>query len=82
MVTKELIKEEIDSLQDEHLEVLYRFIKTLEIPTIKLEQLVPSAEEQIEQDWPAFVEKFAGCLREAQIERGAQGEFEQREELL
>ncbi|MCP4372899.1 MAG: hypothetical protein GY797_33060 [Deltaproteobacteria bacterium] len=36
MITKELIKTEIDNVQDEYLEVLYRFIKSLEISVIEL----------------------------------------------
>ncbi len=36
MITKELIKTEIDNVQDEYLEALYRFIKSLEISVIEL----------------------------------------------
>ncbi len=36
MMTKELIKTEIDNVQDEYLEVLYKFIKSLEISVIEL----------------------------------------------
>jgi hypothetical protein len=32
MITKELLKTEIDQIQEQYLEVLYKFIKTLQQP--------------------------------------------------
>ncbi|CAB1078641.1 hypothetical protein D1AOALGA4SA_6377 [Olavius algarvensis Delta 1 endosymbiont] len=41
MITKEIIKSEIDNLKDEYLEILYRIIKAFEIP-------VPEETEKLE----------------------------------
>lgn len=83
MITKELLKKEIDNVQDEYLIPLYKIIKTFENPDeftdIELEE---EEENNKKEDWLEFIDRFAGCLADTPIERGEQGNFETREELI
>ena len=67
-VTKDLIKAEIDHVQDEYLEVLYRIIKALE----------RTKNADGSETWHEFIEKTYGCLSDDPIERGDQGKYEVR----
>lgn len=81
MISKELLKREIDNVQDEYLIPLYKIIKTFEYPddldNIEFEE---EEEDQGKKEWLKFIDKFAGCLSDTPIERGEQGNFETRED--
>lgn len=82
MITKELIKAEIDRVQDKYLEVLYKIIKALVSPTDevaspKTTTVITKKVEDLE--WHNFIEETYGCLADAPIERGEQGQYEIRE---
>jgi hypothetical protein len=79
MITKEIIKAEIDNLKDEYLEILYRIIKALEVPVTKVTK--PLGKKNKESDWYNFVQETYGCLADAPIERGEQGKYEIREAI-
>ena len=81
MVSKELLKKEIDYVQDEYLIVLYKIIKTFE-HSDPWSESVENKEERKKEDWRQFIDRFAGSLADTPIERGEQGNFERREELL
>jgi hypothetical protein len=82
MITKELLKKEIDNVQDAYLIPLYKIIKTFEEPDGFTDPKAgKAANENKKEEWKKFVEKFAGCLADTPIERGDQGKFELREEL-
>ena len=81
MITKELIKSEIDHLQEEHLEMLYKVIKAFEMPLIAFERGILPLQAEEQEEWEAFIDRYAGCLRDAPIARGDQGVYEIREEL-
>ena len=72
MVTKELLKSEIEKVQDQYLGVLYRIIKALEEPGSSSRRTDSTA-------WKTFVSETYGSMAESPIERGPQGEFEVRE---
>lgn len=72
MVTKDLLKAEIDKVPEEHLGVLYKIVKALEEPLRK---------ELDEAAWKAFVAEAYGSMGDAPIERGEQGSYEVREPL-
>lgn len=72
MVTKELLKSEIEKVQDQYLGVLYRIIKALEEPGSGSGQPAPAA-------WRTFVSETYGSTAGSPIERGPQGDFEVRE---
>ncbi len=74
MITRELIKVEIDKIQDSYLEILYRIIKALINP--------PESVAQPAASWQAFIEATYGCLADEPIERGHQGQYEIREAMV
>jgi len=77
MVTRELVKAEIDNVQDKYLEVLYRIIQALmnppDLATIAPQGTVDTC------SWQKFIKDTYGCLADDPIERGEQGEYEVRE---
>ena len=72
MVTKDLLKAEIDKVPEEHLGVLYKIVKALE---------EPAREEPDEAAWKAFIAETYGSTADAPIERGEQGSYAVREPL-
>ena len=85
MITKQLLKDEIDYVQDAYLEALYKIIKAFRVP-VDEEHNTHNAEQQLLDtsdllEWQAFVRETYGCLEDDPIERGDQGTFETREVL-
>jgi hypothetical protein len=77
MITRELLKAEIDKVQDSYLDVLYRIIKALgnsELP------LTETGEAQL-SNWSNFIEQTYGSFADEPLERGDQGQYEVREPL-
>ena len=72
MITRELVKAEIDKVQEKYLEILYRIIQALENPS----DLEVETSQEITSDWPQFIQGTYGSLADAPIERGEQGEYE------
>jgi hypothetical protein len=73
MVIRELIKSEIDKVEDEYLPALYRIVKALEPTAVS-----PTARQA---DWRAFLVETYGSTAAAPLERGEQGTPETREAL-
>ncbi len=80
MISRQILKEEIDKVQESYLYVLYRIIKLFENPgwLRDLEMNKYKVKEK-ENDWYQFLKKYAGCLANDPIVRGEQGQFEVRE---
>lgn len=76
MITRDLIKSEIDKVPDEELPALYRIVKALEQPA----EPMASASTGVEE-WKVFLRETYGSTAPAPIERGAQGRSEVREPL-
>jgi len=74
MISRELLKTEIDKVKSEHLGLLYGIIKLFEDGSQASEAVAPS-------DWHDFVAKTYGCLADAPITRGEQGPYESREAM-
>lgn len=72
VVTKELLKSEIEKVQDQYLVVLYRIIKALEDPSPRMTGAERGA-------WKSFIAETYGSMAESPIERDPQGNFEIRE---
>ncbi|HXO21494.1 MAG TPA: hypothetical protein VOA87_16390 [Thermoanaerobaculia bacterium] len=72
-ITKDLIKTEVDKVQEEYLEVLYRVVKALEEPP--REAPYPEAKAA----WESFVAETYGSFADDPISRGGQGDYEARE---
>ena len=71
-ITKDVLKAEIDRVEDRYLEVLYRIIKALE------------GKSQVEfavGEWQQFLEATYGSTQNAPIERESQGIYEIRDSL-
>jgi len=81
MITKELVKAEIEKVQTDYLEVLYKIIKIFAAPPkVDNGKMATSlAGKDDEVDWHAFIAQTYGCLADDPIERGDQGEYEIRE---
>jgi len=77
LVTRNLLKEEIDKVQDSHLEILYRIIKALETPSDS--GSLSSPKELTLSNWKEFIESTYGCMVDDPIYRGEQGQHEMRE---
>ena len=82
MITKELIKSEIEKVNDEYLELLYKIIQIFEAPS-KVDGKATTNFVGKDEDfnWHAFIAQTYGCLAEAPIERGDQGTYEIRETI-
>ena len=83
MITKQILKEEIDHVRDEHLEALYNIIRAFGLP-IGQEAHIQEAEKSSEDiaeaaDWHTFIQETYGCLADDPIERGDQGDYDVRE---
>ncbi|MCD4664970.1 MAG: hypothetical protein K8R68_06830 [Bacteroidales bacterium] len=85
MVTRDILKGEIDKVQEEYLTALYNIIKVFELPIGTV--VTPSdfeaniASKISMSDWNDFIEETYGCLEDDPIERGHQGEYEIREAI-
>ena len=77
MTTRDLIKSEIDRLQEQDLYFLHRIIRAL-LPTSSTTS-VPDQEE--EESWEEFLQNTYGAFRDDPLERGPQGTLETREVL-
>jgi hypothetical protein len=78
MVTKQLIKTEIDNVQDEYLEALYKIVKAFGTGNNSL-AIVPEKDQ--EKLWQTFIQDTYGCFADDPIERGDQGGYEAREPI-
>jgi hypothetical protein len=76
MVTRELVKAEIDKVQDRYLEVIYRIIKALVSPPE-----LDATSQRATSSWNQFIEETYGSLADDPIERGEQGQYEIREAI-
>ena len=80
MITRELVKKEIDNVHNQYLDILYKIIKVLETGGEAPADINPS-NTQTPEKWQRFIQSTYGCLADTPIERGAQGHYELREAL-
>lgn len=85
MITKELIKAEIEKVNDNYLDMLYKIIKIFEAPVDLNFSAAKNGSSAVSKDetfdWKAFVAQTYGSLAENPIERGSQGHYEVRETI-
>jgi hypothetical protein len=74
MITKQLIKSQIDFIPDQYPEVLYKIIKALQTSN-----QIDIAEKNSKIYWKQFVKETYGCLSDDPVERGEQYVYEIRE---
>ncbi|MEZ4621384.1 MAG: hypothetical protein R2867_38605 [Caldilineaceae bacterium] len=77
MVTRELLKREIDQLYEKDLDFLHRIIQAL-LPD---KQATPIRDQQEDEPWNEFLQKTYGIFQDEPLERAPQGTLETREEL-
>jgi hypothetical protein len=84
VISKELLKSEIDKVKTEYLGLLYRIIKAFEWTDLEDRPRNPVSHKgpkTADLDWHAFVMSTYGSLADAPIQRGEQGRFEAREPM-
>lgn len=81
MITKALVKDEIDKVPSEHLPILYRIIQALEGPVEAMRGVRAKKASPPQEDWHRFITETYGSFADAPIERGPQGRYEEREEF-
>lgn len=73
-ITKERLKQKIDQVQDEYLDMLYQIIQVFEASShSQLPDELPAT-----TNWLQFIEETYGCFQDDPIERGPQGTYEIR----
>lgn len=77
MVTKELLKAELEQVEEEHLDVLYRIIRALASPSEQNQ--VSAGKDSSREEWKAWVNRMYGSMADDPIERPPQLELEIRE---
>lgn len=85
MISRELVRLEVDKVRAEYLDLLYRIIQILENGATdqmaSIQADVGADELSGDRDWHKFVASTYGCLSEAPISRGEQGRHENREAM-
>lgn len=74
MITRHLLKREIDKVRDEHLTALYIIIKAFELPAGESIFDADAARPETGLNWERFIQETYGCLQDDPIERGSQGD--------
>lgn len=74
MITRELLKEEIDKIEDQYLDALYKIITAIK-PSH------PTITEMTVTEWHKFIDETYGSLASDPIQRWPQGEYEIRESI-
>ena len=84
MISKKIIKAEINKIQDSYIEILYRIIKAFEINYKEdlLNNQNSNRTYKKKKKWHDFINETYGCLTNATIERGKQGKYEIRTEIV
>ncbi|NJL26722.1 MAG: hypothetical protein HC897_02035 [Thermoanaerobaculia bacterium] len=72
MTIREQVRAKLEKVDDEHLAIVHRMLQSLET-------MVPA--EEPSESWSDFIAATYGCLADAPIERGEQGDFEIRDLL-
>jgi hypothetical protein len=78
MVTKQLIKTEIDNVQDEYLEALFKIVKAF---GARDNSLATVPEKDQDRLWQTFIQDTYGSFADDQMKRGDQGRYEAREPI-
>lgn len=81
MITRELVKAEVEKVQSNYLEVLYKIIKIFAAPPKedngKITTSLAANDDKL--GWHAFIAQTYGCFANNPIARGDQGVYEVRE---
>ncbi len=84
MINREILKSEIDKVPKEYYGVLFNILKSIK-STKRYQRKNLSKSNQADSDnlnWLKFITQTYGSLSDSPIERGMQGSFESREEII
>ena len=83
MISRALLKSEIDKVKSEYLDLLYRIVKAFENGASQGNIAATSESQDINLnlDWSSFIDRTYGCMSDSKISRGEQGVTERREEI-
>jgi len=85
MISRKLLKAEIDKVRSEYLTLLYGIIKLFERNAREDLRSAPAevqaTEANAHSNWHDFVASTYGCLADTPISRGQQGLYESREAM-
>ncbi len=85
MITRERIKEEIDKIEDNYLDVIFHIVQSFEyappIQNYSTRSSLPKSSDNTLKEWHDFVDATYGILASDPIMRGTQGEYEVREAI-
>ena len=83
MISRAMLKSEIDKVKAEYLELLYQIVKAFENGTSKKNLAIASKSQDfdITQDWQGFIDSTYGCMADSHLSRAEQGILENREEI-
>jgi len=83
MISRALLKSEIDKVKSEYLDLLYRIVKAFENGASQGNIAITSESQDINLnlDWSSFIDRTYGCMSDSKISRGEQGVTERREEI-
>ncbi len=81
MISRALLKSEIDKVNAEYLDLLYRIVRAFENSVSKENTAIISESRDFSMnlDWQSFIDRTYGCMSDSQISRGEQGVSESRE---
>lgn len=74
MITRELLKDEIDKIEDQYLDALYKIITAIK-PSYD------TTSEMTVTEWHQFIDETYGSLANDPIKRWPQGKYEIREPI-
>lgn len=72
MISREILKSQINTIGDEHLTLPYEILKSFETAPSATEYSPPD-EKTEKSNWRKFLEKYSGCMADAPIRRAPQG---------
>jgi len=85
MITKNILKAQIDRIPYEYIGVIYRIIQVFEniADDVNENKIEPRLYNQSynKEEWIEFIDNTYGCFKDDPIKRWEQGEFEVREKI-
>ena len=85
MITRELLKDEIEKVRDDYLDMLYQIIRVFEWPARTMMPPAPHNAGVLvlreRSEWYSFVQRTYGAFADDAIERGSEGQLEIREDI-
>ncbi|HED07952.1 MAG TPA: hypothetical protein ENI57_07545 [Ignavibacteria bacterium] len=84
MLNSDMLKSKIDNIPKEYYGVVFEILKSIEkSKKIQHKHLASSKiNYKVSENWSKFISQTYGSLSDFPIERGTQGKYESREEMI